>query len=308
MPEVLKNVVSMELGSIEIPMTYYQIQRSLGNNHFWFEWNDPSGTADGVDGALNTYYIEIPDGNYQSYEMQLAINYEIIKAIENDPLWEKGTEIADRFYPQCLLNLHTQKFTFFINPVLSPTSTNTTNTLNVYFNKNHLNYSGECIGSETEVLSSKTAPELMVDLKNDIGVLGSIGWILGFRNPDYKKGDPYVSEGCYDGWGNKYLYLVINDYNKNINNVCITSYNKSLGRSNILARIPTKALSRDEFQNGLIIQHNNTTDNSFKGRDYFGPVDINRLEIQLTDEYGRIVDLNWMDLSFSLNITCLYDV
>ena len=33
-------------------------------------------------------------------------------------------------------------------------------------------------------------------------------------------------------------------------------------------------------------------------RFYYGPVNINKLEIKLVDDFGRIVDLNNMDFSF----------
>jgi hypothetical protein len=43
-------------------------------------------------------------------------------------------------------------------------------------------------------------------------------------------------------------------------------------------------------------------------REYFGPVNIQILNIQLLDEYGRVVDLNNMDFSFCLNLTSVYDL
>ena len=43
-------------------------------------------------------------------------------------------------------------------------------------------------------------------------------------------------------------------------------------------------------------------------RQYFGPVDIQKLQIQLLDEYGRILNLNNMDYSFCLTFQtkCLW--
>ena len=43
-------------------------------------------------------------------------------------------------------------------------------------------------------------------------------------------------------------------------------------------------------------------------RIYFGPTSINRLHIKLLDEFGRIVDLNNGDFSFSLELEILYDL
>ena len=42
-------------------------------------------------------------------------------------------------------------------------------------------------------------------------------------------------------------------------------------------------------------------------REYFGPVDIQRLHIALYDEFGRIIDLNNMDWSITLAFELLYN-
>jgi len=318
LPEVLKNVVSVELGSIEIPMTYYHIQRSRGdgcntisNSHFWFEWDDPKYNAEH---RPIRYYIEIESGNYpDGYEMERRINYHMIEAIEGG---STNGLITNRAHPQCIIDSNTQKIMFYIKSVPDLVQTRPffppvtgRNFFNIYFDKEKRTTPSTYVNNLPYTLK-----EDMVELKNNFGIIGSLGWVLGFRKPTYiarpaEDANDAVSEGCYDGWGSKYLFLVINDYNKNTNNFCITSYNKSVARSNILARIPTKGLAHTDFHRGLIIQNNNNNNNdSFKKREYFGPVNINRIEIQLIDEYNRIVDLNYMDFSFSLNITCLYDL
>ena len=43
-------------------------------------------------------------------------------------------------------------------------------------------------------------------------------------------------------------------------------------------------------------------------RQYFGPVDIQKLQIQLLDEYGRILNLNNMDYSFCLTFQTIYEL
>ena len=57
---------------------------------------------------------------------------------------------------------------------------------------------------------------------------------------------------------------------------------------------------KDSDDPGVSTQLNRT-------REYFGPVNIQRLEIKLYDEYGRILDLNNMDWSFTLNLDILYN-
>ena len=63
-------------------------------------------------------------------------------------------------------------------------------------------------------------------------------------------------------------------------------------------------------KNGAVIGQQIIEDGStlqLNQRTYFGPVDIDRLKIQLLDEYGRVIDLNYMDWSMSLIFETLYD-
>jgi hypothetical protein len=128
-----------------------------------------------------------------------------------------------------------------------------------------------------------------------------LGWILGFRNGAYINNKNYVSEGIVDVSGPRYLYLVVDDFNKNVNDTFIAAFNSSILNKNILARIsinsPTFTVYSQNNFNVVTIP-----------REYFGPVNINALNIQLLDEYGRIIDLNNMDYSFSLNMTIVYDI
>ena len=43
-------------------------------------------------------------------------------------------------------------------------------------------------------------------------------------------------------------------------------------------------------------------------REYFGPVDIQKLRIRLFDEHGRILQMNNANYSFCLNLKILYDL
>ena len=127
------------------------------------------------------------------------------------------------------------------------------------------------------------------------------GWILGFRNGIYVGNLNYVSESVVDTTGAKYIYLVVDDYNNNVNNNFYSAFNSSILNKNILARI---SLQGNNFN---ILSQNNlgilTTP-----REYFGPINLQIMNIQLLDEYGRIIDLNNMDYSFCLTLTTIYDL
>ena len=128
-----------------------------------------------------------------------------------------------------------------------------------------------------------------------------LGWTLGFRNGIYINNLTYVSEGIVDLLGPRYIYLVIDDYNNNVNNNFYSAFTSSILNNNILARISMNANFFDILgQNNLSLI---TTP-----REYYGPVDIQKMNIQLLDEYGRILDIHNMDYSFCLTFKTVYDI
>lgn len=127
------------------------------------------------------------------------------------------------------------------------------------------------------------------------------GWTLGFRNGIYTGSLNYVSEGIVDLNGPRYLYLVVDDYNNSVNNNFYGAFNSSIINKNILARISTQSGAFN------ILEQNNLNIITTP-RDYFGPVNLTAMNIQLLDEYGRILDLNNMDFSFCLILVTVYDL
>ena len=128
-----------------------------------------------------------------------------------------------------------------------------------------------------------------------------IGWLIGFRDGYYENNTTYVSEGLVNLLGPRYIYLAIDDFNNSVLDGFYGTFNSSIINKNILARISLQGnafniLSKDNFS--LI-----TTP-----RQYFGPVDIQKLQIQLLDEYGRILNLNNMDYSFCLTFQTIYEL
>jgi len=127
------------------------------------------------------------------------------------------------------------------------------------------------------------------------------GWLMGFREGYYENNVSYISEGIIDFVGTKYIYLVVDDFNNSVNDGFYGAFNSSILNKNILARI---SLQGSVFS--ILSQSNfllTTTP-----RQYFGPVDIQKLQIQLLDEYGRILNLNSMDYSFCLTFQTIYDL
>ena len=124
---------------------------------------------------------------------------------------------------------------------------------------------------------------------------------MGFRRGLYTSEFVYTSEGSIDLYGPKYIYLVFDDYNNNVNNGFFSAFNSSVLNNNILARI---SMNSNTF--GSVIQNNLAI--ITQSRQYFGPVNINKVNIQLLDEYGRILDMHSMDYSFCVTFNVVYDL
>jgi hypothetical protein len=129
-----------------------------------------------------------------------------------------------------------------------------------------------------------------------------LGWMLGYRFGKYEGNTAYTSEGIYDFRGLRYLYLVVDDYNKNHSENIVGIFNSSLTQhENILARLSWK-------QYAFFSTTNEPLDNVYNSRAYFGPVDIRKLHIRILDLFGRVISLNNMDFSMALEFKCLYKV
>jgi hypothetical protein len=127
------------------------------------------------------------------------------------------------------------------------------------------------------------------------------GWLIGYRKAKYTNLSEYISEGIIDLVGPKYLYLVVDDFNNNQNDGFYGAFTSSILNKNILARL---TVSGSVFN--IIGQSNLNLITT--PRQYFGPVDIQKLQIQLLDEYGRVIDLHNMDYSFCLTFQTIYDL
>ena len=86
--------------------------------------------------------------------------------------------------------------------------------------------------------------------------------------------------------------------------LCIVfkTISSSVLNKNILARISSQV----NLSFSVLEQNNLRT--LFPAREYLGPVNLNNLHIQLLDEFGRVVNLNNMDFSFSIQITTIYNL
>jgi hypothetical protein len=131
-----------------------------------------------------------------------------------------------------------------------------------------------------------------------------LGWLMGFRQQSYiipKNGGTITAESIADFNQPRYLYLVVDEYGgSGKQNSFICPLPKSLINKQILARI---TMDYTIFPFGSVL-----TANTFNGyllsdtRSYTGKKDLQKLGVELVNEYGSTVNLNGIDFSAALEI------
>lgn len=159
-------------------------------------------------------------------------------------------------------------------------------------------------GFNSKIVNENYCSNIINELPNYVYPLQlTLGWILGFRKELYGENEliegnsdiEYISEATCSIDNEYYYFLAIKDF---LNNNKQTMYSTFLENTNIAGDI----MARIIYTNGNI--KNLIT----LPREYFGPVKIQNLQIVLYDMFGRILDLNNSDFSFSLQITNLYNL
>lgn len=118
------------------------------------------------------------------------------------------------------------------------------------------------------------------------------------KNSNYITNRAYLqSESSYGCLHDNYIYLEIDDYHNNFaSDIVVAMDNNSsyLGK-NTMARIQLRS-------NFYTIIVENGSDKTFKKREYFGPIKLEKLNIRLLDRFGKPLVMNQNDYSFILDI------
>jgi hypothetical protein len=263
LPFKINKVVSMQLSSIELPVSFYGISSHYGNHFFFITiyYRDECGNNQEA-----TKQICISDGNYNASDLLEKINCMLC---ENADIFSKifvFLDISDN-------GSGTGKITF------KPKNDSCVD----YIYSLTLDFSRDFEGNES-----------LVDIRT------KLGWNLGFIKPKYLGALNYEADTIIEPAGIRYVYLAIDDFNNSVNNQFVSATNNVVD-PNILARISIKG---SYFS--LVIE--NDFNIVTEPRQYFGPVDIQRLRIRLLDDYGRILDMNNSNYSFCLNFKVMYDL
>jgi hypothetical protein len=273
LPIRLQKVVSMQITAIEFPVSFYGISAKYGNNYFYISVNHQE--VEEGDMFEDSKIIIVPDGNYNANDFIDTINTLISGKNPN------GTPLD----PTSIFN-----YVVFRLDV-SQTGSGTAKVI-----------------IETTGNLAYTIQQISIDFSLDINgnpdktpITSKIGMNLGFLKRRYQDATSYISETLVEPATVRYIYLAIDDFNNNVNNHFISAFNSSILSPNILARISIKG---SYFSLMMESDLNMTTE----PRKYFGPVDIQKMHIQVYDDHGRILDMNSANFSCCILFKMLYDL
>jgi len=296
LPFRLEKVISYRIVGITLPLSYYNISQSYGNNVISI--NVLSRSVLGQ--VAVTYSLILPDGCYNTTQ---------------------GVSVYSSCLEQVINNM-------LINDVNSPNNSGLTPNLNLRYTIDRT--SGRSIFAQDASIPGTIAYnfDVIMSVENSLQsgqveedyskvLMMKLGWVLGFRFAKYSSSNTVatppttfgsiVSEGvCFTKFP-MYGFLAIDDFNNNANDYYMSVFSNSVSVPNIVAKVNLTEFSEvvGAFQ-GAQGESSSTAINREKR--FFGPVNIQKLKVTLYDDMGRILDLNNMDWSLELAFECVYNM
>jgi hypothetical protein len=271
LPSKLNKVVSTQLSSLEFTIACYSISAKYGNN-FLYMYADTQFNDGGPITPYETVII-IPDGNYNATDLLIKINSLLRPTDLSGNLTDPDSVFS---YIKFFIDINSNSSgsgKLYVGPFQS----NIVHSIGLDFTKNI-----SCCADDSPITTR-------------------LGWNLGFTKAKYQGSNAYTSDTIMDLSIMRYVYLGIDDYQRSANRLFFNAFNDNYIGENVLARI---ALKTNKF--AVLIANNLGI--ITEPRKYFGPVDIQRLRIQLYDDHGRPLGINDANYSFVLTFKMIYDL
>lgn len=254
-------VKTLKLSSISIPNSWYTFSHANKTNRFFIELSGNFSESTGLNHNVllrNFHEIVIEDGNYDVASLEHYLNTNYFYESDND------TPLKYLKFSISRASLRS-RFEFI----------------------------------ETSPFDATMRIRFVAESSNVNNIMKTAGWILGFRYAEYRNVSSYImSEGLYDGGGDRYFYFVLNDYSTPKEKNIVYLYDTTLVESNILAKI---YLIDGKFSINIESTPDDAS-NFVKSRTYDTPQRIDRIDVKLVDQYGDLILLNNMDFSFTLEL------
>jgi hypothetical protein len=292
LPVPQQSVIEMKIVAAELPNFWYAFSNSKRNNIFSIQLFNIVGQSD------TEVMVTIPEGNYSSDD---------ITSIMNNLFLSTG---------QGLQYLLFEVNTYNAKSVIRSRNINDNPSESLY-NPSYQNYSPDFYFT----INFNVDGKVIQNSQDNSYLFQTAGWMLGFRNPTYTVTNTvnyqYVdnistpnsilynyyltSESAYGSSINDYVFIAIDDFNKNFVTDAISStlkMNSYIG-NNILGRITINT-------NSYSVNETYAADCIFKTRQYLGPIFLQKFQVSLIDKFGNFLELNDTNFSFALELTILY--
>ena len=291
LPFRVTKAISMHLDSAQIPASYYPINSAHDNNNFII--------AIISNNLVFNLQVVIPDGYYTITEFMTYLNSVVFSTDYDEQILTQGmgtiagriTGSNGKFVNRILAKYHPVTGKIIISIVPNYGATHDITQIILDF--------ARPIGSmlNNDLTTWVGQPINSIQLR--------LGWMLGYRVAQYTGNTTYAAEAVMDIAGTNYIYVVVDDYQNNSFDFMMTAFADSYMSKNILARIPVQGSlgTRVPFTT-ISMPHKFGLGSK---RVYFGPVDIEKINISLLDDLGRKLNLNNRDWNFTINFEAIYE-
>ena len=330
LPERQKDVLEMAIVAVEMPMSFYSISEYLGNNTMLViadsslnSGSVPINSVSYVNSSNNiidfepvsiAWRVKLEDGNYDTKSwmtdkltiersMNRSLTLAIPGAINKDGKFAAFETPLEKDWLNSNFN-GTKDIRYTINKINGKSVFSTP--LPSEFNRNtSYEYNTK------NITKIRFCVDTHGNFDTNTDIHKRMGWAIGFRAAEYVVGASELSHSRFsavsEGVGFisslRYGFLSIEDYQNNAHPSLMVAFNDYIIDKKIMTRLclaPLRLGHDLSSRETGFISHRRTP------RNYFKPVDIDKLTIKLFDEYGRIIDLNNMDWSLTVEFSKLY--
>jgi hypothetical protein len=274
-PDNIKNVIAISLSACQFPNVIYGFSNINQTNTIFIKEDVTNLEA----------IVEIPEGNYQIEALCQVLEDNINLQVCNIPI--SPTKLNYRFFVTANLN----NFKVTISNLFYSFSINLSKKNGVLLDPNTFIYRNRA-KLDSQVENENVTPS---------DLFKTMGYIIGFRNFEYFGSTSYTTESTFNNRYTTYVYFVLDEFVSGYQqHTTYGVFPESLSDGKILALIP---LSGQNFQTTF----DNNSNFIYKTRFYSGPIDLRKINIKILNQEGNLVDLNYRDFAFSLQLTVIYD-
>jgi hypothetical protein len=283
LPIPWSNVIQLTLASVNLPNVMYAFNDDSGTNQIFIE-EDSTGLS-GI--------VTLPPGNYVPFSFSNIVTQvlPITEASFPDQLTNAiNTTLGSGTRFQVTFDVSSYKMTI----------TNTTNTFSI---NTIIKEPSDLCSPYSNIISNNSQNTNITDKTNinTITYLQTLGYLMGFRKILYSGASSYTCESIFVNKYSDYIYFSLDDFtgSQTSSNTYGVLGNDILAK-NILGVIP---LNSSIFTTTF----DNNANFIYKKREYFGPVNIKRLNVQLLNQKGNIVNLQGTEFSFAIQVKSIYN-